>query len=309
MGKRILVLHGPNLNLLGQRQGDKERITLEELNRILTDEASKLAVELKITQSNHEGHLVDALQVERHWADGILVSPAALAHGSYVLRDTLLALDKPAIEVHLSDLGRRQSWRRKSVIKEACDAQIIGHGIDSYLIALRRLAGGDKPTQAGRSTRASRSPARATEPAARSPKTIGRKPGAAEPVPPSPPSTSSGNGFSRRDRRAAASAPVQPAVTKTLGRVPPSLQIPGAELLTRALVRQKIAERLSGKLSPAGLATWARRQWLEVQRGAPAESGQRELLEDCLQSLVLSTLPASKLSDDQLIDLMAQLEG
>jgi 3-dehydroquinate dehydratase-2 len=98
-------------------------------------------------------------------------------------------------------------------------------------------------------------------------------------------------------------------VTKTLGRVPPSLQIAGAELLTRALVRQKIAERLSGKLSPAGLATWARRQWLEVQRGAPAESGQRELLEDCLQSLVLSTLPASKLSDDQLIDLMAQLEG
>src|SRR5713226_3011012 len=105
MGKRILVLHGPNLNLLGQRQGDKERITLEELNRILTDEASKLAVELKITQSNHEGHLVDALQVERHWADGILISPAALAHGSYVLRDTLLALEKPAIEVHLSDLG------------------------------------------------------------------------------------------------------------------------------------------------------------------------------------------------------------
>jgi len=82
----------------------------------------------------------------------------------------------------------------------------------------------------------------------------------------------------------------------------------GDEFLSRALVRQKIADRLAGKVTASGLATWARRHWLEVQRGAPAESGQRELLEDCLQSLVVSATPASKLSEDQLIELMTQLE-
>ncbi|HME90952.1 MAG TPA: type II 3-dehydroquinate dehydratase, partial [Myxococcaceae bacterium] len=210
----------------------------------------------------------------------------------------------------LVELGSRQSWRRKSVIKEACEAQIVGRGIDSYLIALRRLAAPAKPARAGRGTRAGRSPAKATGPTARSAKSIGRKPAAraVEAVPDSSPSASSGNGFSTKERKAAASAAVAPPVTKTLGRVPPS-RVSGLELLTRALVRQKIAERLSGRLTPAGLATWARRQWLEVQRGAPAESGQRELLEDCLQSLVLSTMPASKLSEDQLIELMAQLDG
>jgi 3-dehydroquinate dehydratase-2 len=80
-------------------------------------------------------------------------------------------------------------------------------------------------------------------------------------------------------------------------------------MLTRALVRQKIADRLSGKLTPAGLVTWARAQYLEVQRGAPAESGYRDMLEDSLQTLTLSTLPASRLSDEQLVDLMTQLEG
>jgi len=73
-------------------------------------------------------------------------------------------------------------------------------------------------------------------------------------------------------------------------------------------VRQKIAERLAGRLSPAGLATWARTHWLEVQRGAPAESGQRELLEDALQRLTLASLPASRLTDEQLIELMTELD-
>jgi 3-dehydroquinate dehydratase-2 len=81
------------------------------------------------------------------------------------------------------------------------------------------------------------------------------------------------------------------------------------KLLTRSLIRQKIAERLSGKLTAAGLATWARGQWQEVQLGQAAESGQREVLEDTLQTLTLSAVPAGKLSEDQLIDLMTQLEG
>jgi len=83
---------------------------------------------------------------------------------------------------------------------------------------------------------------------------------------------------------------------------------PGADLLTRALVREKIADRLSGKLTPGALASWARAQWLEVQRGAPAESGYRDMLEDSLQTLTLSTLPTSRLTDEQLVDMMTQLE-
>ncbi len=305
MGTRILVLHGPNLNLLGQRKGERERTTLEGVNRMLTSEASRLGLEVKIVQSNHEGNLVDALHAERQWADGIVISPAALAHGSHVLRDALAAIGKPAIEIHLSELGHRQSWQRKSVIKDACEAQIVGKGSDSYVIALRRFASGDLSGRSRRGARGSRSPAP-------TPKTIGRKrpaPEAKAPVALSL-STATGNGSARSDRQADASvSATRPPVVKTLGRVPISPQAPGGELLTRALVRQKIAERLAGNLSVSGLATWARRQWLEVQRGAPAESGQRELLEDCLQSLVLSAMPASKLSEDQLIDLMAQLEG
>jgi 3-dehydroquinate dehydratase-2 len=83
---------------------------------------------------------------------------------------------------------------------------------------------------------------------------------------------------------------------------------PAADLLTRALVREKISERLSGKLTPGDLASWARVQLLEVQRGAPAESGHRDMLEDSLQTLTLSTLPASRLTDEQLVDMMVQLE-
>jgi 3-dehydroquinate dehydratase-2 len=97
--------------------------------------------------------------------------------------------------------------------------------------------------------------------------------------------------------------------TKTLGRAAhqPGERADGA--LTRNIVREKIAERLRGGLTPGGLATWARRQYLEIQRGTPAESGQRETLEDALQQLTLSAVPASRLSDQDLVELMAQLGG
>jgi 3-dehydroquinate dehydratase-2 len=98
--------------------------------------------------------------------------------------------------------------------------------------------------------------------------------------------------------------------TKTLGRkVKGAPGTPAADFLTRALVRRKIADRLAGRLTPAELASWARTKWTEVQRGAPAENGHREFLEDCLQRLTLSTMPASKLSDPDLVDMMTRLEG
>jgi 3-dehydroquinate dehydratase-2 len=101
---------------------------------------------------------------------------------------------------------------------------------------------------------------------------------------------------------------------KTLGKtaivsIPSMGRVTQVGFLTRAILRQKIAERLAGRLTPADLATWARRQWQEVQSGAPAESGQRELLEELLQSLLLSITPPHQLSDDQLIDFMTRLDG
>jgi 3-dehydroquinate dehydratase-2 len=263
---KVLVLHGPNLNLLGERPGDNQEWSLETVNHAIEEEAASLGLEVKVFQSNHEGTLIDTLHGERKWAEAVIINPAELAHSSYVLREAIAAVGKPTIEVHLTELPRRETRWRRAVLKDVCVARVIGKGVDSYLIALRSLAR-SKPA-ADPATKRQRT----------APKTIGRP---------------------------AAPAPEQ---TKRSPSPPAAKGRPGDEFLSRALVRQKIADRLAGKVSASGLATWARRHWLEVQRGAPAESGQRELLEDCLQSLVVSATPASKLSEDQLIELMTQLE-
>lgn len=284
MPKNILVLHGPNLNLLGEREGDDAKLTLAALDRMLQSRAKTLGVTLKIRQSNHEGVLIDTLHAERTWADGVVLNPGALAHYAYTLRDAISAIRKPVFEVHLSDLSKREAFRRTSVLKEVCAGTVMGKGAGSYLSALEALAG----TPASVEKRAEKPPVVAA-PAAKPGKTIGRK-SAARPV--KSPATS-------------AAASLLPG--KTLGRVRVAATSAPGSLLTRKLVRQKIAERLQGKLTPSGLSTWARSQWLDVQRGAPAEQGQRELLEESLQSLTLSSVPASRLSDEQLVELMAQL--
>src|SRR5579883_2197890 len=102
----ILVLHGPNLNLLGERPGDEKGRPLEELNGLIRARAVALGHSVKVFQSNHEGELVDTLHAERRWAQGIVINPGALAHYSYVLREALVAVDKPTIEVHLTDIRR-----------------------------------------------------------------------------------------------------------------------------------------------------------------------------------------------------------
>lgn len=290
----IFVVHGPNLNLLGERPGDERGRTLEELDGQIRSCAAELGLTVKTFQSNHEGEILDALHEHRRWADGIVINPGALTHGSYVLREALAAVNKPAIEVHLTDIRRREAWRRRSVIKDVCASQVLGKGFDSYLIALQRFAEGDlRGTQRGRARRPStgpreRAPARPVQHPPRARATASVRVGAAEPA---------------KALKAAAAVPV-----KTIGPKRPNA-LPAAGVLSRALVRQRIADRLAGRLTASGLATWARAQWQEVQRGAPAEAGQRELLEDALQALVLSTQTASRLSDEQLIDLMAQLDG
>ena len=136
----ILVLHGPNLNLLGEREPEVYgRQTLADVDAAIRKEARKLGVSVKIFQSNGEGRLIDLLHRHRRWADGVVFNPGAYTHYSYALRDAVASIQKPTVEVHLSDIKKREKWRRVSVIAPACVAQICGRGMRGYLDALRLL--------------------------------------------------------------------------------------------------------------------------------------------------------------------------
>jgi len=140
--KNILVLHGPNLNVLGARQPDiYGNMTLAELNGKLKNAAKRLRIKLKIFQSNHEGSLIDHIHKNGTWTHGILINPAAYTHTSIALRDAIEGSGLPAVEVHLTNIRKRESFRRKSVIAPVCEAQFMGKGWLSYLEGLRFLAG------------------------------------------------------------------------------------------------------------------------------------------------------------------------
>ena len=137
---QILVLHGPNLNLLGVREPKiYGRDTLDDINSRLRTRAAQSNVELRIVQSNHEGVLIDELHAARAGFDGILINPGAFTHYSYALRDAIAATDLPAVEVHLSNVHRREEFRHTSVLVPVCIGQVMGFGWRSYLLGLEGL--------------------------------------------------------------------------------------------------------------------------------------------------------------------------
>ena len=136
----ILVVNGPNLNLLGEREpAIYGSDTLEELMLWLQKSPEGSGHSFKFFQSNHEGELIDFVHDERHWAEGILINPAAFTHYSFALRDALSAVNLPSVEIHLSDIHSREDFRQLSVIKPVCIAQVSGLGKKSYTEGLKLL--------------------------------------------------------------------------------------------------------------------------------------------------------------------------
>jgi 3-dehydroquinate dehydratase-2 len=134
---RILVLHGPNLNLLGHREPEVYgTVTLEEINQRLRLHAAEYHIDLEILQSNHEGGLVDTIQGAMGRIDVLIINAGAYTHTSVALRDAIAAVDIPTIEVHLSNLAHREAFRHHSYLTEVAVGQIMGFGADSYILGL-----------------------------------------------------------------------------------------------------------------------------------------------------------------------------
>lgn len=137
---QILVLHGPNLNLLGYREPQTYgSVTLKEINAALRETARERGVETRIVQSNHEGVLIDTMHEAQDRVGGMLINPAGLTHTSVALRDAIAAVALPTIEVHLSNIYAREPFRQQSLIAPVCLGQIGGFGWRSYLLALTGL--------------------------------------------------------------------------------------------------------------------------------------------------------------------------
>ncbi len=136
----ILVLHGPNLNLLGRREPEVYgALTLDEVNSALIELARELGIEVTVFQSNSEGEIIDEIHAAAATCDGILINPAAYTHTSVAIRDALAAVALPTVEVHISNIHRREEFRTRSFVAPVAVGQISGFGLDSYLLGLRAI--------------------------------------------------------------------------------------------------------------------------------------------------------------------------
>ena len=140
MTKGILLLHGPNLNLLGTRQPEIYGNTrLSDIDAAVKQHVASYDIELRAAQSNHEGALIDHLHEARNWADGVVFNPGAYTHTSLALRDAIVAIERPVIEVHLSNVHGREAFRHKSLLAGVCLGQIAGFGWHGYILAVDAL--------------------------------------------------------------------------------------------------------------------------------------------------------------------------
>lgn len=138
--KKILVLHGPNINLTGIREPDTYgRMTLEDINQYILGRAHQLGLECDILQSNHEGALIDKIHEALNGYDGIVINAGAYTHYSYAIRDAISSVKKPCVEVHMSNIHAREPFRHESVIAPVCVGQICGFGWRSYLLGVEAV--------------------------------------------------------------------------------------------------------------------------------------------------------------------------
>ena len=137
MKHKILVIHGPNLNMLGTREPETYgTLSLAEINENMEAHGNKIGIEVQAFQSNHEGNIVEKIQQAREIFDALIINPAAYTHTSIAIRDAILLLDIPVVEIHLSNIYKRESFRHKSLLCDVVIGQITGFGMYGYLMAL-----------------------------------------------------------------------------------------------------------------------------------------------------------------------------
>lgn len=141
MKRNVMVIHGPNLNMLGTRQPEQYgTVSLDRINRDLREKGRELQLDVTAFQSNHEGEIVEKIHAAVEKVDGLIINPAAFTHTSVAIRDALLMLDVPVVEIHLSNIYKRETFRHHSMIADVVSGQISGFGLNGYLLAMDAIA-------------------------------------------------------------------------------------------------------------------------------------------------------------------------